>query len=268
VHEDEYARMYAAEERQWWYAGMRAITDALLREPLRGLRTDPPPTLVDAGCGTGQNLRHFGSWARVLGFDLSAEALRFCRAREMAAARASVLSLPLGTDSVDFVTSFDVIYHGWVKSDLLAVRELVRVLRPGGVLVVRVPALMLLWGAHDEAVHSRHRYTAGELVDLFAAAGLEGVRVTYANSILFPLLALRRTLDRWLGRHGSDVEFLPAPLEWLFLRFLLVEAWLIGLGLRLPLGASVMARGRKREASRAEPATVGERGAVTIRARC
>jgi SAM-dependent methyltransferase len=248
--------MYAAEERQWWYAGMRAITDALLEEPRRGLRAEGRPLLVDAGCGTGQNLRHFGGSARARGFDLSPDALRFCRARGVLAARASVLALPVRAGSVDIVTSFDVIYHGWVESDLLAVKELVRTLRPGGILLVRVPALMLLWGAHDEAVHSRHRYTAKELRDLLSRAGLEQVRVTYCNMILFPLLALRRTLDRWLGRHGSDVEFLPAPLEWLFLRFLRLEARLIGLGLRLPIGASVMAVGRKPE------------GAVTIRARC
>jgi SAM-dependent methyltransferase len=244
---DEYGRMYAAEERQWWYAGMRAITDALLAKSLRGFRRESRPRLVDAGCGTGQNLRHFGAWARPLGFDLSPEALRFCRTRGVAVARASVLTLPVRGASVDVVTSFDVIYHGWVESDQEAVRELVRVLRPGGLLVVRVPALMLLWGAHDEAVHSRHRYTARELFDLLEGAGLEVVRVTYCNSVLFPLLALRRTLDRWLSRHGSDVEFLPAPLEWLFLRFLRLEAWLIGLGLRLPVGASVMALGRKAE---------------------
>jgi SAM-dependent methyltransferase len=242
--------MYAAEERQWWYAGMRAITDAVLRKPLRGLRTKDRPLVVDAGCGTGQNLRSFGGWARAFGFDLSAEALRFCRARGVVAARASVLALPLRGGSIDVVTSFDVIYHGWVESDLRAIRELVRLLRPGGLLVVRVPALMLLWGAHDEAVHSRHRYTARELRDLFSGAGLEVVRVTYCNSILFPLLASRRTLDRWLSRHGSDVEFLPAPLEWLFLRLLRLEAWLIGLGVRLPIGASVVALGRKGEGPR------------------
>ena len=160
-----------------------------------------------------------------------------------------MLALPLRAASVDLVTSFDVIYHGWVESDERAVRELVRTLRPGGLLLVRVPALMLLWGAHDEAVHSRHRYTARELEELFTNAGLEVVRVTYCNSILFPVLALRRTLDRWLGRHGSDVEFLPAPLEWLFLRFLRLEAWLIGLGIRLPVGASVVAVGRKPESA-------------------
>ena len=186
---------------------------------------------MDAGCGTGQNLRHFGGWARAIGFDLSPDALRFCRARGVRAARASVLALPVRGGSVDVVTSFDVIYHGWVESDLAAVEELVRTLRPGGLLLVRVPALMLLWGAHDEAVHSRHRYTAPRASGpARRAPGSSGCGSPTATSILFPLLALRRTLDRWLGRHGSDVEFLPAPLEWLFLRFLRLEAWLIGLG--------------------------------------
>jgi SAM-dependent methyltransferase len=242
---DEYGRMHAAEERQWWYVGMRTITDAILREPLRNLHFRDRPLLVDAGCGTGQNLRHFREMAWAVGFDLAPEALRWCRARGVRAARASVLALPLPATSVDVVTSLDVIYHGWVESDQSAVRELVRILRPGGLLLVRVPALMMLWGAHDEAVHSRHRYTAPELTRLFTGAGLEAVRATYCNSILFPVLALRRSLDRWLGRHGSDVEFLPAPLEWLFLRLLRLEAWLIGLGMRLPVGASVVAIGRK-----------------------
>ena len=90
-------------------------------------------------------------------------------------------------------------------------RELVRVLRPGGVLLVRVPALRLLWGAHDEAVHSRHRYTAGELRRLLEAAGLVVIRSTYGNSLLFPMLATRRTLDRWLNRHGSTSSSSPRP---------------------------------------------------------
>lgn len=238
--------MHAAEERQWWYAGMRAITDALLagQVPSRD-REGRLPRLLDAGCGTGHNLRHLRDRARVLGVDLSTEALRFCRQRQVPAARASLLDLPLRNGSVEVVTSFDVLYHAWVTDDVQALRELVRVLAPGGLLLVRVPALQMLWGAHDEAVHSRHRYTAGELRTLFATAGLEVVRTTYCNSLLFPMLAVRRTLDRVLSRHGSDVEFLPAPLEWLFLRLLRIEAFLVGLGVRLPIGASVCALGRK-----------------------
>jgi SAM-dependent methyltransferase len=248
LDQDEYGRMFAAEERQWWYAGMRAVSDALLAGPKRRLcEGGRRPRHLDAGCGTGQNLRHFGAWARGHGFDLSAEAVRSCRRRGVSGVRASVLALPVRSGAADLVTSFDVIYHGWVSDDGQAVSELSRALKPGGFLLLRAPALEMLRGAHDEAVHTRHRYTAGELRRLVEGAGLQVLGVTYANSLLFPLLALRRTLDRWLHRHGSDVEFLPAPLEWLFLRLLRLEAWLVSLGVRLPVGASVMAIGRKPE---------------------
>ena len=156
-----------------------------------------------------------------------------------------MLALPFAERSFDGLVSFDVLYHAWVADDRAAMRELARVVRPGGLLLVRVPALKVLWGAHDEAVHSRHRYTMGELRALLEGAGLEVMRISYCNSILFPLLLVRRTLDRLASRHGSDVEFLPAPLEWLFRHFLLVEADLLRLGLTLPVGASLVALARK-----------------------
>jgi hypothetical protein len=118
------------------------------------------------------------------------------------------------------------------------------VLRPGGLLLVRVPALKLLWGAHDEAVLSRQRYTRSEVETLLRGAGLEVLRASYCNTLLFPLLLLRRTLDRLLDRHGSDVGFLPAPLESLFRGLLGIEARLIP-HVSLPIGASVTALARK-----------------------
>src|SRR5258708_4272010 len=166
------------------------------------------------GGGPGNTLAHCRRFGRTVGVVLSDEAVRFCRSRGVAAARGSLLSLPFPDGSFDAVTSFDVLYHRWVEDDRIAVREIVRVMRPGGLLLLRVPALKMLWGAHDEAVHSRHRYTRGEVRRLLESEGLDVVRLTYANMLLFPLLALRRTLDRLLGRHASDVGFLPAPLEW------------------------------------------------------
>ena len=237
----EYERMFDAEERQWWYVGMRSISNALLRPALRpatGLR------LLDAGCGTGQNLRELAGHGRAVGVDLSPEALSFCTRRGVTGVRGNLLQLPFPDACFDVVTSFDVLYHAWVKDDLAVVRELVRVLRPGGLLLVRVPALKLLWGAHDEAVLSRHRYTRPELVRLLRAAGLQVERASYANSLLFPLLLARRTLDRLLSRHGSDVGFLPAPLETLFRGLLEIEARLLRF-VSLPIGASVMVLGRK-----------------------
>lgn len=236
---EEYARMYDAEDRQWWYAGMRAISLALLRPVLAdGGR------ILDAGCGTGRNLVEFAGWARPVGVDLSEEAIRFCRERGVAAARGRLQALPFPDASFDAVTSFDVLYHRWIEDDQAAVAELARVLRPGGVLLVRVPALKMLWGAHDAAVHSRHRYTTAEVRTLLSGRGLTVLRATYANTLLFPLLALRRLADRVTGREGSDVGFLPAPLEWAFGTLLRTEARVLR-HVSFPVGASVFALARK-----------------------
>jgi SAM-dependent methyltransferase len=236
--------MFEAEEAQWWYAGQRAIATALLESALGGL---PPARarLLDGGCGTGFNLLALSRLGHATGIDLSPEALAFCRKRGVRVARASLPGLPFKDATFDAVTSFDVIYHAWVTDDRAAVLEMARVLAPGGVLLVRVPALRALWGAHDVAVQSRHRYTRGELVALLGSCGLRVERATYCNAILFPLLLARRTLDRVLGREGSDVGFLPAPLEWAFGRALRAEAALVRHGFSFPVGASVVALARK-----------------------
>jgi SAM-dependent methyltransferase len=242
VNLEEYGRMHALEETQWWYVGMRAITASVVTP---ALRADGTQRILDAGCGTGNNLKHLAAWGRPVGVDLSEEAIRFCHGRGVTVVRGNLLSLPFGRGHFDLVTSFDVLYHRWVTDDRAALRELVRVLRPGGLVFVRVPALKMLWGAHDEAVHSRHRYTRGELASLFDACGLDVLRTSYCNSLLFPVLALRRTLDRVLSRHGSDVETLPPPVERTFRALLGLEArWLRRFS--FPLGGSVIALGRKR----------------------
>jgi SAM-dependent methyltransferase len=241
----EYRRMFEAEERQWWYAGQRQVASALLEPWARGRRG---LRLLDAGCGTGFNLVALGRLGSTLGIDLSPEAIRFCRERGVRALRGSVLRLPFPDACFDAVTSFDVIYHDWVPDDRAAVAEMARVLRPGGALLVRVPALEALRGAHDAEVLTRRRYTRGELAALVASAGLAVEHSTYCNSLLFPLLFARRTLDRLLGREGSDVGFLPPPLEAAFKWLMGVEAFGVRHGLRFPIGASVVALATKPQA--------------------
>jgi SAM-dependent methyltransferase len=155
-----------------------------------------------------------------------------------------LLGLPYASAGFDVVTSFDVLYHAWIGDDDRAVRELARVLKPGGLIVLKVPALKILWGAHDEAVHSRHRYTRGDLKALMERSGLQLIRATYANTFLLPVLLSRRFLDRVLGRHGSDVALLPPLLEKAFGALLALEARAIRYG-DLPIGASVFAVARK-----------------------
>jgi len=240
----EYRRMFEAEEAQWWYAGQRAIAWSLL-EPALDPATPGPRRLLDAGCGTGFNLLALSRLGRATGVDLAPEAIAFCRERGVRALRASLLALPFADAAFDAVTSFDVLYHAWVADERPAVAEMARVLRPGGRLLVRVPALKMLWGAHDVEVQTRHRYTRGELVALLEGCGLRIERATYCNSLLFPLLLVRRTLDRLLDRAGSDVGFLPAPLEWAFAQALRAEAALVRAGLSFPVGASVVALARR-----------------------
>jgi SAM-dependent methyltransferase len=242
----EYRRMYEAEQAQWWYAGQREIALALLEPALSGLApAERPLRILDAGCGTGYNLVALARHGRAVGIDLAPEAIAFCRERNVGAARASLLALPFPDAAFDVVVCFDVLYHSWVRDDRAAVVEIARVLRPSGLLLVRVPALEALRGAHDAEVLSRHRYTRAELAALLEGCGLRVVRATYCNSLLLPLLLARRTLDRVTGRTGSDVGFLPAPLEWVFRRVLQAEATLVGRGLALPVGASVVALARR-----------------------
>jgi SAM-dependent methyltransferase len=239
---EEYGRMYALEETHWWYAGMREITAGLLPPSLGASAGNA--RVLDAGCGTGNNLVHLAERGRTVGVDLSQEALAFCATRGVTVARGSLLALPFADRSFDLVTSFDVLYHRWITDDRRALRELVRVLKPGGFLFVRVPALRILWGAHDEAVYSRHRYTRGELIRLFEDSGLVVRRATYCNSLLFPVLALRRAIDRWARRQGSDVEEPPALVGRIFRALLGLEAR----GVRhfsFPVGGSVVALGQR-----------------------
>jgi len=242
VNAEEYRRMAEMEGAQWWYAGMRHIARSLLTPQLQGPASSR--RILDAGCGTGWNLQDLARFGETHGVDLSPLAVATTRRRGGRVTRGDLLGLPYAPASFDLVTSFDVLYHAWVKDDAQAVRELARVLKPGGLMLVKVPALKILWGAHDEAVHSRHRYTRRELEMLLKDAGLELVRSTYANSLLFPVLLTRRYLDRILNRHGSDVEMLPPLLERIFGGLLSIEAAMVR-SFALPIGASVFALARK-----------------------
>ena len=242
MNADEYRRMADLEGVSWWYVGMRRIARALLTPLLSA--EGGPRRILDAGCGTGWNLQDLSSMGETHGLDISPLAVITTRRRGGRVVQGDLLGLPYGAGSFDLVTSFDVLYHAWVKDDGQAIRELGRVLKPGGLILVKVPALKILWGAHDEAVHSRHRYTRDELEALLETNGLTLVRSTYANSLLFPVLLSRRFLDRLLKRHGSDVAMLPPLLERTFGALLSLEAALLSV-VNLPIGASVFAIARK-----------------------
>lgn len=235
--------MAAVEARHWWYGGMRAISAALLGEvyaPGAGLR------ILDAGCGTGGNVRFLRRYGSVAGIDLAAEAFEFSPpALAGTLARASVLALPFASGSFDLLTSFDVLYHRAVPDEPGALREAARVLRPGGRLLIRLPAYQFLRSKHDREVHTRRRYTLGEARALLEAGGLLVERCSYVNSLLFPLPLAQRLIERVLPaaeQPASDLALPAAPLNELLRWPLAAEAAWLARGRGFPFGLSIVAR--------------------------
>jgi SAM-dependent methyltransferase len=233
---EEYRRMFDVEATHWWYSGMREIMRAVAGDPAAGEQ------VLDAGCGTGFELTRCPVDA--VGVDVAHEALRLCRMRGLSrTVRASIEALPFAAGSFDRVVTLDVLYHRGVTDDARATRELARMLRPGGLLVLRVPALAWLSRAHDRAVHTRERYTRGRLVELIERAGLDLVRATYCNTLLLPVVAARTLTDRWASG-GSELARLPPAVEAAVRACLVAEARILR-HRDLPLGASLLAVARK-----------------------
>ena len=206
----DYADLYALEESLWWFVGMREVTRALL-DPF--CPPGPRRDVLDAGCGTGGMLtwlERYAGGGRVAGVDISTDALDFCRSRGLGdVAQASVTALPFADETFDLVTSFDVLVQlPGEGSDEEAMREMFRVLRPGGVAFARVAAYEWMRSGHDKALDTQRRYTRTQLVERMTRAGLRVRRATYANSLLLPAAVLRRLVLKRLGLadRGSDVR--------------------------------------------------------------
>ncbi|HLF03104.1 MAG TPA: class I SAM-dependent methyltransferase [Anaerolineales bacterium] len=236
----EYENIARLEEKHWWYRGMAAISLSLLTTHVADRR--PPLRILDAGCGPGGMLTRLTILGNPIGIDFHPLALVHAK-RRAPVARASVEQLPFASDVFGLVTSFDVLYHRAVVDDTAALREFFRVLQPGGAVLIRVPALDSLRGAHDVVVHTQRRYTAADLAAKLRAAGFAVHRLTYANTLLFPLIYLRRKLGSASASAASDVE-LPSPiLNRAFELFLHLENFLLSHVpfISLPIGVSLFA---------------------------
>jgi ubiquinone/menaquinone biosynthesis C-methylase UbiE len=246
MNPEEYERMYHIEDDHWWYAGMRNIVGRALSQwhsPNGGLH------ILDAGCGTGGNLSFLAPWGEVTGVDLSNLALTYSRRRGHSnLLNASVEALPFSNGQFDLVTSFEVIYHLDVDDDVTALKEMRRVLKPEGMLLLRAPALEVLRGRHDLAVHTRERYSADKLRRQLIAAGFSPERMSYVNTLLLPFAAGKRLLER-IGlassENGTDLAMPPKPINAILKGILSLESRAVS-RVNLPLGLSLLCLARAR----------------------
>jgi SAM-dependent methyltransferase len=206
--------------------------------------------VLDAGCGTGGFtlwLRESYHPRRIVGLDTSEEALARCTERGLDELLCCPVEyIPFPDASFDLVLSLNVIYHRDVADDGEALREMQRVLVPGGYLLLNLPALSSLRGSHDEAVEGARRYRAAGMRELLIRAGYEPVKMTYFVFTLLPAIAAYRL---W-SRHGlnddtaSDLRMPPGPVNH-FLTSLLALESRIAARCGLPLGSSLTAVARK-----------------------
>ena len=244
--------MYAAEDRLWWYLGLRENALALLG--LDRAAGAGPRRILDAGCGTGGMAARLTPFGPVVGIDLAKFAVAVCRERRGLGATvvASITELPFPDASFDLAVSMDVISDAGTGDDARALAELARVLRPGGRLCLNLPAYRWLAGEHDLAVETKRRYTRREVRALLRAAGFAPERLTYWNAALLPAVAAARALSRRreTGQHGaeeaqSDVRVPPRPINRALLALVRAEGRLLR-RVDLPAGSSILGVARRR----------------------
>ena len=199
---EEYETMSRVEETHWWYAALHQLVLQTLEDRLPKWREKQ---ILDVGCGTGAILQRLGNPERNIGIDLATEAVSICHRRGLNNVRqGDICALPFGDDSFDAVICSSVLYHQWVSDVAGAVREMRRILRPGGLLLVNVPAFRFLYSQHDEAVMTARRFRKSEVRGLLLDQDFAIERLTYWTTLLFPLAVVARTLG--VSQMGRDFE--------------------------------------------------------------
>ena len=242
MEREEYRIMYEAEDTHWWYRGLRNSMLTLLKLD-RGKSRHI--LILDAGCGTGGNLQYLkqAGFTNLDGFDFSQHALELCRERGLHHVKiGSITEIPYPDNHYDVVISCDVLNDKGIHDDCIALRELYRVLKPGGLLFLNLPALKLLSGQHDQATSIARRYTRRSISEKLEREGFRLRRVTYRNMLLFPLIFVVRKLRRSSAEGDaparSDISLPPAPLNAALTLMMKLESLLLRY-LDLPIGSSV-----------------------------
>ena len=234
-----------AEPRHFWFHGFRAYVVPVIREIVAGRRD---LRMIDCGCGTGHNIKTLlRPNGRAFAFDMTPDALQRARATGRPVVRADMEQIPFRTGTFDLATSFDVVHS--VADDHAAVREMTRVLKPGGYLVMNVTALDWLRGDHSDVWGEQRRYTRDSGTRLIEGAGLEVVRVAYLFAALVPMMLTVRMVQRVLRpfrapRGDTELTVPPAPINAMLTGLVRGEAALAR-RLPLPFGSSLLIVARK-----------------------
>ncbi len=232
-----YERTAAAEDAHWWFRGRRRIVESTIRR----LKLPSDATILEAGCGSGGNLAMLARHGTVYGFEYDQAQVDIARARAVGqVARGSLPDeIPFGGVQFDLIVLLDVLEH--LENDRECLRALLARLKPGGRVLVTVPALQWLWGPHDVVHHHHRRYSETRLRSVLVSVGLTPSICSYFNALLFPAVAARRLLERKGSAHTeSDLAVPPAPVNKLLETVFASERFALP-KVSLPIGSSLIA---------------------------
>jgi SAM-dependent methyltransferase len=234
-----------AEETHFWFRGLRRTAEQLLLAASGGRRGS---RVVDCGTGTGRNLEWLERFGQAVGVETAPFGLAAGRQRGRRVVAATVTALPFADASADFATSFDVLYCLDEPAERRALREMWRVLKPGGIAMLNVAAFEMLRGSHSTLSHEVRRYTPATLRASLVATGFVVERLTFTNLTLFPFILAVRVAQRVTGTAArpsdSDLNLPPGPINEFFNLALTAEAAILRVA-NLPIGTSLMAVARK-----------------------
>lgn len=232
------------EATHFWFRGFRGFVAPAIAEVAGARRS---LHLLDCGCGTGHNLATLlRPYGQAFGFDVTPAGLAHGRRAGLPLARADMSAIPFQSSRFDVVTSFDVMQY--VGDDYAVLREMARVLKPGGGLVMTASALDILRGGHAGTWPEVRRYTTGRMRSIVEGAGLKVQRLTYLFATLFPAMlavrALRREATSPDGEGDWEMSIPPAPLNAVLTSMLGIEA-AVSRRVPMPVGSSVLVVARK-----------------------
>ena len=242
MKQDEYLKMYLFEDSHFWFVGKRFFIKIYLDKI-----TNKISNILDVGSGTGGTTKLLEKYGKVIGIEKNSFAQSLSKKRGLKIVKGKAEKLSFKKNSFDLITILDVLYHRDVKNIDEVLKEISRVLKPGGFILITDSAFIFLHGNHGSSVYEKRRFTIKELKKILYKNGFTTINDSYMYFSIFPLVFLKRTIiDLFLKSNKSDVFVIPKIFNLLLISILKLESLLINY-VKLPIGSSLIILGQKNE---------------------